>query len=843
MLPDNDVDVDIDDLIDDEDEEEEDEIAADDLTTDDEERHPTTSSSSSPPPTDRVDDDASAAAAAAGESTDSETNAASQSAASPTSEHDDDMTHDKTSELSDAELQSDVQPPSINVDDVTPTTTGEPGDDLPDQSTTADELEVTDTSRRDDSGETAGRDQSHEDKDAIISSAENRQETCNDEEVQVCSPDANQQVCQSIAAESSESDDVIPSASSAASAEVSTSSLSTSLEQAQHAEAVEDAPQQELKPTTEDEAKDEAGDAKCTAETADQTETRQNESDVTEENDKNHLEVTSQSEKQGEDDHEPDFSTTPTEEDHSTKETQELSIDDEKSTGDLEQRSLSREEDEVTSRQDSEEVKVAEESEVTEEAKVTEEVKVITYEASAKQLDLLSRLAMLREKAVQRKSQQPSDEESTQDSQGTSSGEPSVHRDDITGPHDQSDSLPQRQKGDVTRALTTTDVSRRAVDRDQDKQTTSEADRQTIDTDVKQQCTEVTGSSSPSLTTHDDTVGTETRTQDADNSSRPPSERKSLSTTDESTTPLHSDRRDVSTAKVSSLPSETDNDRSDDVSTSTREDASVREQPQETRSTTEDTHEQQNQIDSSAQRGSGQPGLSETPPDAMDSETSGATAVVDFNQPSVPVDSESQNTTDQADRARLSNSGIPGTATADMRSESVTSPSLPDTASNAPTASTDTSCVTAGSTEPSGESTDDDDTAAANYDSDLDIEFADTAAVQLISDIQTLKSSTADGPGHLYVFADTPRRRFKIGASRSPAKRLRQAIALNPDISLLISTPVSRRLAAVRELRRRLSANDVTATCLPRTRDWFTCSDDVITERVRQVAAADTTNN
>ena len=96
------------------------------------------------------------------------------------------------------------------------------------------------------------------------------------------------------------------------------------------------------------------------------------------------------------------------------------------------------------------------------------------------------------------------------------------------------------------------------------------------------------------------------------------------------------------------------------------------------------------------------------------------------------------------------------------------------------------------------------------------------------------------------MFTDRRNERFKIGASRSPAKRLRQAAAFNPDITSLVSLPVPRRLAALAQLRRRLSSGNphprdvVAAACLPGSRDWFTAADDVMRELVAQVAAAET---
>ena len=896
MLPDADADVDIDDLIDDEEEkyEEDDELelAADDLTTDEEEQHPTTSSSSSPPPaTERVDDEASAAAAAAADTNDTMTMTTAQTPTCQSSERDDDVTEDKTSELTEsqadaAELQSQQQP-SINSDDVKPTT----DDDLPGQRLTTDELQTKDTDidRQEDVEELVSRDEDN-DYMPVNNLADNRPEAVNDADDKGQVDAANQQVCQSTDLESSESDDVIPAASSAASATESVPSLSTSLEQYEHVEVV-DTRQEEPKLTTECQEEDKEKDVKLGTEIAGQAETEQNERDVADE-----LQVASHSELLVKDDHEPpDSSTTLMQEDHGTRttETQQLGVHDE-TAGDVEKRSPISAVDDVKSQQDAdEEIKVTEKSDVTEEADVTEQAKVteevkVTYEASAKQLDLLSRLAMLREKAAQRKAQQTSDTESTEDSRETSSCEnhgTSAHRDRSTGPHDQSDGLQQQQEKDVPHALTNTDVSRRSVDINKDEETTSETYRQTnistMDADAEQHSTEVTESPShgitvdksepdqlvssthngdhhrsrsPTVRTHDDTAETEVQTATTDNSCLPAVERA----TEKSTMPLDGD---VSIAAVLNEPSKITNGSSDAVDMSTQEDADMNEQlqPSVSNSANKDVpvHEQHNEFvgpstptdlsveRKTAQRGSDQPGA--------DSEISGGTTTAtDFDEVSAPVRGDSDSSTEQ-----LAVSELRGTESADVPPESVYSSSsgqrepttaLSDTATSEPstaTASTEKFCVTTrrstGPTHPP-----DNDDAAINYDSDLDEEFADADALRLLSDIKTLKSRTNDGAGYLYVFADLPRRRFRIGASRSPARRLRQAITFNPDVTLLVCLPVTGRLAAVAHLRRRLLANDlrdVSTLCVPGSRDWFTGSDDVMTELVRQVAAADTADN
>jgi len=913
-LPDADADVDVDDLIDDdeggeekgEEEDEEPELAADELTADEDEQHPITSSSSSPPTAQQVDD-----VSAATDTADSDNNVnvvsdnnvtSPPTATCPSNEGGDDIIQDhdtdKTSELLLTELQQ-QQESSTDSDDVKATTAGEPSDDLslPEQSLTTDELQTedSDASRQRDGGEIVDEDLQSPDNDYRDSSAENQQESSaeNEEKVavnssdipeanqQVDTPDTNQQVCQLSAIDSNESHDVIPTASSASAAETATISLQTAVEQAQHAEVVDER-QPEHEMTSEDQEKDKEDDVKCATETTDQTETEQNEHGVAVESDQNALQVINQSELQVKNDHESDSLNTLAEElDHSICTAEKPPSVHDETTTDLDKPSLSTSDDEVTSQQDAEvghdEVKV-----VTEEVKVTEEAKV-TYEASAKQLDLLSRLAMLREKAAQRKAQQPSDTESmtqdscettpgpsthsddsnrpqsTRDDLETTSGEhdgPSTHRDDSVGHHDQSDGLKQLQQHDAPHTSTKTDVYRRSIDTD--KETLSETNRQedisTVDADAKQETTaEVTESHgvtlsktepgellseidgrrcdaivSPSVITHDDTVITEARRESSDNNSVQSAEHTSLSSTDKSTTKVHSPtRQGVSTAELLN----------NDINVSTGEAADVNKQLQQTQHSrnTEFCSATGTAIDAadelqSADEGVDQSALSQARSDTGHGEIYGTATAVDVDVQSVRVHSDSENTTDQT----ASDTELRG---------AVTVATHPGDDQLEPTMSlSDTSSVTRRLTESSSETTcpPDNDTAD-NYDSDLDLEFADRDALQLLSDIQTLKSSKTDGPGYLYIFADHPRGRFKIGASRSPAKRLRQASTFNPDITSLVFLPVSRRLAAVEDLRQRLFAKDP-GDVIPGSRDWFTGSDDVMTEQVRQVAAASTTN-
>ena len=858
LLPDADADVDIDDLIEDDDDDEA-PVAGDDLTTDEDEQRPTTSSSSSPPPAERVDDEASVTDRVA--AADSETKPTSPTPAASNDDDDDDdddVSEDKTSELTESqantvELQSNEcqqQQPTINADDVDQLITDNTGTrdvDLPEPSLTTSELQTqhTDTSRLEGVAEIVSQGESPEAEDTN-NLAEKQQETFNDG---VDTPDSSQQVCQSTAAESTASGDVIPPTSLSASATVLASLVLPSPEQPQHADVVI-ALQQEPPPTPKDQEHDEENDMKSVPENEGQTETQQHRSVVklvTDQNEQNDLQVTSQSELEVNGDQEPDSSATQTKKGRisttSTTEEQEQEQGVHVETQvDLEKQSSSSAE-KVTSPQDAEggheEVQVTEDSEVTEQATVTEEVKV-TYEASAKQLDLLSRLAMLREKAAQRKTEQPSDTESTQDSQPdtvlTHDSRESLYAEDHglsrqTGdssrPQDQSDS-PQQQQDDI---LTKNDVNRSSVDVNKDKEASPETDKQrvvaTVNADAEQQHRQSiespsqgtavmedksslrgqlvsrtdghcrsTGSSS--VTTHNDVVETEVLTMTTDNCLSTAEQLVSLPI-DKPSTQVHSQLQAAEASNIQSTTTHSGLDSSDVTSTKDA-DLKIQSEPDAPVVSSADTHQQDDEVACSFA--------------ATDSSVELQATKRDLHQPDL-----TQTLSDTRD-GELSNA-----------STSADSCSVTDT-------------ITEHSTEPTHLLDDVDDTAV-NYDSDLDREFAVADALQLLSDVQSLKSRKADGPGYLYVFGDAPKKRLMIGASMSPAKRLRQAIVFNPDITLLIHVPVSRRLAAVTELRRRLVANhscDVIAACLPQSRDWFTGSDDVMTEVVKQVAADDTTN-
>jgi len=908
MLPDADVDVDIDDLIDDDDDEEEEDeqndeidLGTEDLTTDEDEQHRLTTSSSSSSPvtaTEQADADASAAA------DDSKTTVPPAEAAAASSASDE----DRTSELNETQA-NEQQQTTISSDDVADTT-GELNDVLPVHGP-AKQTEDAGMKRSASAEETTDQCQSPEDSDHTDSLVEDREpETCNadDGEAQeYCSSvtaeaDVNQQVCKSTAA--AESNDVIPLAASSASATESTtfSSLSlTSSEQSQHAEVV-DTQREKFKRTIEDQGKGEENDMKSAIEMArGETESEQNDK-----NDQIDLDVSSQSELQVKSDREPDSSAVIlTEENRGNcrTEMQELGTVQEETTVDMEKRPLIGPDDEVTSQKvGHEEVKVTEEPEVTENAEVgregvevveesevteqqvTEEVKV-TYEASAKQLDLLSRLAMLREKAAQRKAEQSSDDtttDSAQDSQQTTSDEHrrlSTHREDSPGP--EHSPRPQQKNDDHPDTSTKTDFRRRSVDKDTDRQTDIST---AIDTDTEQQNTKVTRSPSPGCKSKPDQLvstavdgdGTSSgslsavmkRDDDDDTVVKTQSADVNSLSTDESVRPqIHSERQNISTADVltNGASTNTIDTSSDTVRKSTTQDADTNQQllqpsPSASCSTNTDTHELHGEV-------SGPPdSISKTETDQRDQLGSteavshtedrrisgGSTAAANVGVQSLSADIA----TEQTDAGKTTDNEL-RTSTADLRPQLIDSSGtgqLEGTSTPSDTATDQRSTVTSVSTENSVDTEPrssepthrpDNDDDAVNYDSDLDDQFATTDAGQLLVDVRTLKSRSTDGPGYLYVLADQARRRVRIGASRSPVKRLRQATAFNPDLTLLTSQPVTRRLAALGELRRRLlTASDVSkcpchVTPQASPLDWFTGSDDAITEHVRLVQAAE----
>jgi len=902
MLPDADADVDIDELIDDDEDEDvadEEEIDAEDQTTDEDEQRPTTSSSSPTP----LDDDVLVAdTAAAAAAADSDAVVAPLDSTSPSDE--DDAAKDETESRTDiSELQSNEQQ---SHDDVTPAAdTGRSTDDLPETSVTADEEDAdADVSQQADVEETEDREETPGDTKCMNGLAEKQQETFYDADDKVQITDAPEEVCQSTAAEAVESCDVIPAKSSTEDQEESpegTARVNSLAENQQvtfydaddnvqvtdtpeqvcqpsAAEAVEagdvipaksltsslpeQLPQTEFLATRQqdlhrppaNEDKGEQSDITCSAEMKEQTLTEQHDritaADQTEPND---LEETSRSEMGVESDREPDSPATDTKNDQSIRATEkrEQTVQSEREV-DSEGRSSSSTGDEVTSQEDGE----GGCAEVREESKVTEEVKV-TYEASAKQLDLLSRLAMLRERAAQRKAQQTPDGTSTQeDSRETSSGgdgEPPRPSDDSAGRPAQSTSPRHPQSDDVTHAM---------KDKQPDEQIIT-----SVDAGTAQEHEDVTRSSShATMATANKSHSQLVTETNEDRITESPSdgsvaataeEQPSSSTVDNPTTenlaeselPKPSPTADILGAQLNTTDGDSDNVTSstEDLnmksesicSVSNRANTDVLQKLLDDRTTTAETDPVM-QV-SSTDRGSDQPALTDLPFETVE----GTAAKVLNDQSPQPVHSGSVNicatSADHTGAGRLTDSR-PATADVHPALSAEPSETTPDTAvgelSNA-TSLTETSGVEANESTHLAK----DDDVTVNYDSDLDPECAGTDAVPLLADIHALKSNTADGPGHLYAFIDRPRERFKIGASRSPAKRLRQAAAFNPDITSLICLPVRRRLAALGELRLRLAGNDprdVIAACLSGSRDWFTASDDVITELVGQVAAAET---
>ena len=89
-----------------------------------------------------------------------------------------------------------------------------------------------------------------------------------------------------------------------------------------------------------------------------------------------------------------------------------------------------------------------------------------------------------------------------------------------------------------------------------------------------------------------------------------------------------------------------------------------------------------------------------------------------------------------------------------------------------------------------------------NYDSDLEYEIY--RDVQKLADqVRTEKSRQRDrdGPGHVFVYSDSPsddrKHRIKVGATRSPDKKFRQAQSFNPSFKMVTCTAVSQRKAAL----------------------------------------------
>lgn len=112
-----------------------------------------------------------------------------------------------------------------------------------------------------------------------------------------------------------------------------------------------------------------------------------------------------------------------------------------------------------------------------------------------------------------------------------------------------------------------------------------------------------------------------------------------------------------------------------------------------------------------------------------------------------------------------------------------------------------------------------------NYDSDLDNElvdddFADVTEIENEIGKEATKESGGRDFGYVYAFTDTESDvgefRVKVGASRFPHKRLKQARLFNIDMKLVSTVKVSHRQRALAAVRQHLSD-----FAMPNTTGWF----------------------
>ena len=119
-----------------------------------------------------------------------------------------------------------------------------------------------------------------------------------------------------------------------------------------------------------------------------------------------------------------------------------------------------------------------------------------------------------------------------------------------------------------------------------------------------------------------------------------------------------------------------------------------------------------------------------------------------------------------------------------------------------------------------------------NYDSDLDFEM-NTEAKRLSSEIAAIRTKTLrqDGPGHLYIFSDSPasnrEHRLLVGVSRSPEKKLAEARRYNLSLKQVSATAVDKRYRALKAARKALRNYKIDGE-----RDWYQGPVDVILQRV-----------
>lgn len=109
-----------------------------------------------------------------------------------------------------------------------------------------------------------------------------------------------------------------------------------------------------------------------------------------------------------------------------------------------------------------------------------------------------------------------------------------------------------------------------------------------------------------------------------------------------------------------------------------------------------------------------------------------------------------------------------------------------------------------------------------NYDSDHDDEFTndDTARVAERENEMENKKSLGHDSGYIYVFTDSTSDdkefRVKVGASRFPHKKLKQALLFNVDMRLVSAVKVCHRRKAFAAVQQQLSE-----CAIPNTTGWF----------------------
>lgn len=120
-----------------------------------------------------------------------------------------------------------------------------------------------------------------------------------------------------------------------------------------------------------------------------------------------------------------------------------------------------------------------------------------------------------------------------------------------------------------------------------------------------------------------------------------------------------------------------------------------------------------------------------------------------------------------------------------------------------------------------------------NYDSDLEYEL-NKEVKKLASAISATreKLKSADGPGHIYIFTDSPsnekQHRVKVAASKCPDKCFEAARKYNVALKKVSTVPVSKRKAALRLAHESLSGMRLQDD----QSDWFKGPLDTILQKV-----------